>query len=368
MQGESSMKSIEQPARAATLATSIDPPVELCPENIQEDHWASISVIIPTYNRHQLLIAAIETILAQTYPPFEIVVVDDGSSDGTREVLQAFIDQRPDGGVPIRYFFQSNQGPAVARNRGVTEARGEWIAFMDSDDPWSPEKLEMQVHAMEKFKTDCGACFTDARLWNNLDMDTTAYKLAGNHYEQAAGIVPDTLRSITNSVAPFCWVQTTLIRKDLVSLAGGFDKDVRYGEDYDFLFRLSLLTKFCYVNKILVSINRTNSNTDPNTARRVWDELGPHLQGRQSMFEKWLKLGGELPPDVRKTVVHKLRETHSSWANWFLESGEYEKALQSVSSAMKYEMTAALAIKWALIRIAPAYARKIAPKSKSLLL
>jgi glycosyltransferase involved in cell wall biosynthesis len=368
MQGESSMKSIDQSTRAALLTTSSGQPVESGPESIRAGQRALISVIIPTFNRHELLIAAIETILAQTHPPFEIVVVDDGSSDGTGEMLQRFIDQRPDGGVPIRYFFQANQGPAVARNRGVTEARGEWIAFMDSDDPWSPEKLELQVRAMEQFKNDCGACFTDARLWNNLDMDTTAFKLAGNHYEQAAGIVPDIVRSISKSVAPFCWVQTTLIRKDLVSQAGGFDKDVRYGEDYDFLFRLSLLTKFCYVNKVLVSINRTNSNTDPNTVRRVWDELGPHLQGRQCMFEKWLKLSGGLPPDVRKTVVHKLRETHSSWANWYLESGEYEKALQSVSRAMKYEMTPSLAVKWALIRIAPGYARKIAPKSKSLLL
>src|ERR1017187_5289101 len=128
-----------------------------------------ISVVIPTYNRCQMLMTAIESVLAQTYPAFEMVVVDDGSSDGTGEILQRFIDQRYGRGMqtqPIRYFYQSNQGQSVARNKGVEEARGEWIAFLDSDGLWFSEKLEWQVRAVAQFKNDCGACLTDARLWN----------------------------------------------------------------------------------------------------------------------------------------------------------------------------------------------------------
>ena len=363
------MKSMCQPTQVTKLSASPGQPAEPHSGNLQRSNKPFISVVIPTYNRCQMLMTAIESVLAQTYPAFEIVVVDDGSSDGTGEMLQRFIDRRSGRGVqipPIRYFYQSNQGQSVARNKAVEEARGEWIAFLDSDDPWFSEKLEWQVRAIAQFKNDCGACLTDAKLWNNLDMDTTAFKNAGKHYEQTVGIIPDAVRCLAKSFGHW-WAQTLLVRKDLISRAGGFDPALHYGEDYDFLFRLSLITKYCYVNKILVSINRTNANTDPHAGSRLWDKLEIQFQGRQYMYEKWLKLSAGLPSDVRRTLVQNLRGVHSLWANWYLEIGEYEKARQAVSTAVKYELTPTLAVKWALIRIAPAFARRIAPKSKSLL-
>jgi glycosyltransferase involved in cell wall biosynthesis len=149
-----------------------------------------ISVVIPTFNRAREVKAALESVWAQTYPEFEIIVVDDGSRDGTGETLHQFTSQPYGHGKPMRYFFQPNQGQSAARNKGNAEARGEWIAFLDSDDRWLPKKLEWQIRAAEQFKYQCGACITDARLVNYENKDTTAFRAGGKHYEQDIGIDP----------------------------------------------------------------------------------------------------------------------------------------------------------------------------------
>ncbi len=146
-------------------------------------HRPFISVIVPTYNRSRQVQAALKSVLAQTYPEFEVIVIDDGSTDGTGEAVQRFVSQQGGNGKPIRYFFQINQGQSAARNKGFAEARGRWIAFLDSDDVWVPEKLEWQWRAIEQFKSKCGVCITDARLVDDLGMDTTAFRETGKRYE-----------------------------------------------------------------------------------------------------------------------------------------------------------------------------------------
>ena len=323
-----------------------------------------ISVVIPTYNRARQVKAALESVLAQTYPELEAIVVDDGSTDGTGEALQQLISQQGGNGKQIRYFFQPNQGQSAARNKGIAEARGEWIAFLDSDDVWLPEKLEWQVRAIEQFMNECGACFTDARFVNHLGMDTTAFRGVGRRYEQDIGIDPDAVRNLAKSFANY-WVSALLARADLVKQIAGFDPHIQFAEDHDFNFRLSLVTSFCYVNKPLVQIDRGAS--PPGSTCRPWDKFEVRLRGQQCMFEKWLRLDSKLPPDVRRTVVQDLRAVHSSWTNWYLETKRYAEARQAVSRAIKYEFTPTLAIKWALTQVAPNLARRISPKAKAYL-
>ena len=102
-----------------------------------------VSVIIPTYNRELLIARAIDSVLAQTYRDFEIIVVDDGSRDNTRNLLAAYTGK-------IKYVYQDNQGISAARNLGIRETSGKYIAFLDSDDYWTPEKLELQVDILDK--------------------------------------------------------------------------------------------------------------------------------------------------------------------------------------------------------------------------
>ena len=324
-------------------------------------HSPSISVVIPTYNRVRQVQAAVESVLAQTYPEFEVIVIDDGSTDGTGAAFQQLIGQHGSGGKPVRYLFQPNQGQSTARNKGIAEARGEWIAFLDSDDVWLPEKLEWQMRAMGQFKSQCGACITDARLVDNRGRDTTAFRESGNPYAETLGMAPGAVRTLVKTREPF-WVSTLLVRADVLEQAGGFDPDIHYAEDHDFLFRLSLVTSFCYVNKPLSSIDRSES--PQGSTCRPWDQMDVRLRGSQLMFEKWLKLDSKVPADVRKAVVKNLRETNSAWTNWYLQHGRYEEARQAAFRAIKYQLTSKLAIKWMLTQVAPGFARRISPKMR----
>jgi glycosyltransferase involved in cell wall biosynthesis len=320
-----------------------------------------ISVVIPTFNRARQVDAALKSVLAQTYREFEVIVIDDGSTDGTGEALQEIISPQGNGGTRVRYFFQSNQGQSAARNKGTSEARGEWVAFLDSDDVWLPEKLEWQVRALDQFKGKCCACITDVRLVDNLGMDTTGFQKSGKRYEETFGMETEAVGNLVMCRDPF-WVSTLLVRTDVVKQVGWFDLHLEYAEDHDFLFRLSLVTSFCYVNKPLSSLDRSKS---PQGSKcRPWDEVEVRLRGSQSMYEKWLKLDSELPPDVRKTVVQNLRQVYSAWTNWYLEHKRYDEARQAVCKAMKCEPTTKLAIKWTLTHVAPRFARRISPKMR----
>src|SRR5689334_21002915 len=122
-----------------------------------------LSVIIATYNREPLLNTAIDSVLSQTYHDYELIIADDGSGDNSADLVTSYAKNGATGGERIRYFYQDNQGKSVALNRAIEQARGEWVAFLDSDDYWLPEKLERQFRALDQFQGRCGACFTDGQ-------------------------------------------------------------------------------------------------------------------------------------------------------------------------------------------------------------
>jgi glycosyltransferase involved in cell wall biosynthesis len=320
-----------------------------------------ISVVIPTFNRAQQVQVALRSVLAQTYAKFEVIVVDDGSTDTTREVVEQFMSEQNGKGKQIRYFSQTNQGPSAARNKGIAEAKGECIAFLDSDDEWLPEKLEWQLRAIEKFNDKCCACITDARLVDNLGMDTTVFHESGKRYEETLGTDPQAAESLVKTREPF-WVSTLLARTDIVKRVGCFDPEIGYAEDHDFLFRLSLATSFCYANMPLSVIDRSKSPL--GSICRPWDKVEVRLRGSQAIFDKWLSLDSQLPSGVRSTLVRNLRNVHSAWANWYLEHEQYHEAREAVCKAIKYQFTPQLAIKWALTHMAPGFAKRILPKMR----
>lgn len=315
-----------------------------------------ISVVIPTFNRARQAQAALKSVLAQTYSEFEVIVVDDGSTDGTGEAIHRLVSQQGGNGEKIRYFLQPNQGPSIARNKGIEQAHGEWIAFLDSDDIWLPEKLELQVRAIQQFKNECGACFTDARMVNDLGMDASSFRSFGRPYDQTVGIASDALVSLAKGFCGF-WLSTLLVRTDLVRHIDGFDAEIQVAEDRDFYFRLALVTSFAYVDKPLVQTDRSPS--PPGSILRPWDKWHSRLGAHQLMYEKWLGSGTTLPPEVRKIVGRDLRSTHSHWANWYLGNEQYNEARKAVSRALHYGFAPNLAIKWMMICFVPAIARKV---------
>jgi len=314
-----------------------------------------VTTIIPTYNRAELTIAAIESVLAQTYSNVEIIIVDDGSTDGSGELLERFVRQKRSS-TEIYYFRQSNQGPSAARNEGIEKARGKYIAFLDSDDTWFPEKLTWQVNALERFKDECGACFTDACCGDNMGTNASSFKMFGRGYEQRVGIDRSAVKSLAKSFCGF-WISTLLVRADIIRRIGGFSLDISFAEDRDLFFRLSLVTALAYIDKPLAYSDR--SSTPPGSVCRPWEKVEVRLTGHQRMYESWLRLGSALPRDVRKTILQDLRATHCDWTNWHLEGRRYDEARQEMSKAIQYGLSPKAVAKWMLVWVAPAFARKL---------
>jgi len=328
-----------------------------------------VSVVVPTYNRQQALATAIRSILAQTYQDFEIIVVDDGSCDDTAACVKALIVQdgsNAQGEPRIRYVFQPNRGQSAARNTGIAHARGRWIGFLDSDDTWLPDKLSWQVRAGAQVADACGACFTDARLVDSAGLDESAFARAGMAFRDELGVCRDALRRLAVRFGGI-WLQTLLARQDLVRRIDGFDAQLRFAEDHDFLFRLALLTPFAYVGRPLAVIDRTSRNSDPTAQSRAWDRLDVRLGGDQRRLEKWLGLADTYPADVKRTVRRNLRRIHSGWANWHLEAGAFDAARQAAETAIGYQFTIPLAVKWTMIQIMPHLVKRIAPKATDML-
>jgi glycosyltransferase involved in cell wall biosynthesis len=321
-----------------------------------------VSVVIPTYNRGRATIAAMESVLAQTHSNLEIIVVDDASTDASNATIQRFIDQQG-GSRQMVLVSQRNQGASVARNTGIATARGEYIAFLDSDDCWESEKLEYQMRALERFGDKCGVCFTDARLVNNSGMDISSFQLHGRNYKQPMGIEQNASRLLAESFSGF-WVSSLLVRAHVAKQIGGFSPDISFVEDRDFHFRLSLVTGIAYVNKQLIRTDRTPSPAGSNI--RPWDKVEVQFRQQQRMLEKWLSMDPPLPSDLHKTVGRTLGALYSHWANWYLENGRYEEAREAISHAVEHKVALGTTVKWALTWLAPALARKVAPKTRAL--
>ncbi len=321
-----------------------------------------ISVIIPVYNRFELLKQVVESLLGQTVPVFEVILIDDGSIDGTSEALPRYLTATPRWQQRVKYFHQQNQGQAAAGNHGITHATGDWLAFNANDDLWLPQKLEWQFRALEKFK-DCKVCFTDAWFMNNARMKMTLFQLAGRDHPEPMGRLEDPLGYVLKSSPPLglhpVWVQTMVVEADLVRKLNGMDTSLRYGEDDDFVFRLACETKFCYVSQPMVLIDRTPPEHRHAGAARNFDNQIFRLEMNQRRFEKRLKMSQSLPPQVAEAARESLRGLHSEMANCYLRERDYTKAREALVRAAEYRNTPNLFLKRVLARLAPDLARQI---------
>ncbi|MGA2159075.1 MAG: glycosyltransferase family 2 protein [Dehalococcoidia bacterium] len=200
----------------------------------------SVSVIIPSYNRAYVVSRAINSVLAQTYQNFEIVVVDDGSIDNTHQVVINFHDER------VRYIrHEINMGVAAARNTGLRASVGEYIAFLDSDDEWRPAKLEKQIDAMTKATPDVGVVYT-----------ATEVAVGNQHQYLPLVTYPNNVAFKTVLAGKFPTTSTLLVRKECLLEIGLFDEEFRCGEDWDFMIRLSKRYGFKSVPEALTIYHR----------------------------------------------------------------------------------------------------------------
>ena len=193
-----------------------------------------ISVIIPTYNRAFFLDRALNSVLRQSLPCNEILVIDDGSEDETRVCVDRFSASCP---MPVRYIYQNNRGPSAARNRGIEEADFSCLAFLDSDDHWQKKKLEVQYNALGK-KPDSMISHTKERWLRR-----------GHHLNQKKKHIPGD-GDIFNHCLQLCAVgmSTVMVRKQIFAEAGMFNEKMRCCEDYDLWLRVSSRYPFLLVD------------------------------------------------------------------------------------------------------------------------
>ena len=314
-----------------------------------------VSVVIPTYNRAANVQKGVETVLAQTFSDLEVIVVDDGSEDETGEVLAKTFGDR------IRYYYQANQGASAARNKGISEARGEWIAFLDSDDEWERDKLEWQFKALERFSPQCAGCYTDVQLFNHPET-RTFFQLAEESYRHDGemGVSKEALKLLVRpgGAGMVICLSSFMGRADLIRTAGGFDLKLPYSQDSEFLFRLAMLTGFCYVNRPLIRFDRSPVELRHVGVSAQWTKLDFWLRDSQLRLEGLLRLSEGLPGEVVKLIRVQLGSIHSGWANWYLETGQYGKAREAISRAMRLDPTFSIAVKGLLTWTSPRLARQ----------
>jgi glycosyltransferase involved in cell wall biosynthesis len=194
----------------------------------------TVSIIIPTYNRAGMLTEAIDSVLAQDFTDFELIVVDDGSTDDTPQILKAY-------GAKIRVMRQHNQGVSAARNRGITAASGRFIAFLDSDDLWQPGKLTSQIEFLQN-TPDALICQTE-EIWirNGLRVNPKERhrKVSGMIFEQSLALC---------LVSP----SAVMARPGLFEKFGLFDENLPACEDYDMWLRVSCRCPIYLINTPLI--------------------------------------------------------------------------------------------------------------------
>ena len=213
-----------------------------------------VSIILPTYNRANLLPRAINSVLSQDYSNWELIVWDDGSTDNSEDVIRAFLDSR------LKYFYAENHGAAYARNRCIEVAQGEYLAFLDSDDEWCSGKLELQIKTMLSFP-EIDILFGD---FINIDVISGEKHRTFDKYTGAMDALgkiqlQDDLYLIrTNmpeilTLGNFIAMDTVMMRKEVIKRTGYFAENLRRSEDFELWWRMGLDgVRFAYQNQVLL--------------------------------------------------------------------------------------------------------------------
>ncbi len=301
-----------------------------------------VSVIIPTFNRAGVVTRAIDSVLGQTYRPVEVIVVDDGSTDATPEVLKSY-------GNAIVSVVQDNAGPSAARNRGVRESRGDLIAFLDSDDLWLASKLERQVDLLQRAGENVPCCLCDTRMGKADSQERSSFQIARVILDEPQGLWVNPGLVLATRFVLFC--QAALIRRGFLLDCGGFDERLWLMEDHDLALRLALRGPWAVIRDSLAVWCGANDDFNLSVAARkeparLWGcieyidrkileqergldgqvkrYLQRDLQGvrRRLLAQRWDARGRVLPRIAARMVVgwDRLRQA------WFRRSWSYPRA------------------------------------------
>jgi len=296
-----------------------------------------VSVVIPAYNHGRFVGEAIQSVLDQTFQDFELIVVDDGSTDHTREVVTTFPDPR------VRYIYQSNRGQAAARNAGILASGGEYVAFLDDDDVWLPTKLELQVQVLDSqpnvalvcsdlyvFDEESGA--TLGRLWHDRPF---------HHWIEPEEATRDPLKALLRRG---CFIAPTvaMARRESLIAVWGFDESLeRNHEDWDLFVRFCQRFAIAAIDVPLARNRQHSTNTHRNWVYMCESSIAVYnkalrefsladdeiqmverrLAGALSRYGRSLVLNGDMSLGRQKLVASiKVRPRRTSPYVWLVGS------------------------------------------------
>jgi glycosyltransferase involved in cell wall biosynthesis len=285
-----------------------------------------VTVAIPTYNRRELLREAIDSVFAQTWTDFEVLVVDDGSTDGTGEMIEQ-------DGHPIRYVYQANRGDAAARNRLIAETRTPLVAWLDSDDRWLPEKLEHQIALF-----DAAADERTIVYCPKLSIEPDGRIVRSKRPAPPSGQITASLFDNIFIPTPGVLIPVALLRE-----AGGFDERYRVCSDYRMWLVLSLTCSFVACPEPLVACRRhlasLSSASSANQAAKatMLEEFYSELGGRDAV--------------PRERAMRRLADQCRKAADLAHREGRRDEALAWYRKSLAYRLTPRAWLGWAARRL-----------------
>lgn len=229
-----------------------------------------ISVVIPLYNNTNTIIRAIHSVQNQTVQDFELIVVDDGSTDNSASIVKQLDDTR------ITLIAQQNQGVSAARNRGIEEAKYEWVAFLDADDEWKPTFLE----TCERLHNKYPQCDAIATAYQRQSIDGKTNHIILNNIPTTKDFILDNyFRVAATSDPPFCSI-SVMIRRDTIREIGGFPVGIKQGEDLLTWARLAYRYKIAYSpeSQAIFHTTEAQSQGKPRRIPSIEDEVGRELE------------------------------------------------------------------------------------------
>lgn len=273
-----------------------------------------VSVVIATYNRANFLPETIDSVLQQNFQEYELIVVDDGSTDGTRTLLQSYPSR-------VKYLYQENHGPSAARNLGVRHARAPWIAFQDSDDLSNPDHLAT-LYAYANDHPDCGMVFANgAYLGGTFRKRETIIPEA-----KSRRLAKDGVRLLDLFEKSVVRLQASLISKAAYLAVGGHDESLRICMDLDLSFRLFMSYPMAYLDRAVFRYRRHDGNTGRNEELRLTE----NIRVIQKLVEQFPAVEQELG---RRRIAERMSYRYYRLAKGRWKRGQREQARNAIQQA-----------------------------------
>jgi glycosyltransferase involved in cell wall biosynthesis len=270
---------------------------------------ATVSVVIPAYNAARFIEAAVDSVLAQSFQDIEVLVVDDGSTDETEALVSRY-------GSKIRYLRQNNGGVAAARNRGIEESDGRYVAFLDSDDAWLPKKLEHQITALERAR-ECRACYSAIAVCTESLIPLTIQR------SWRRGSALQDLLLLGNVIGS---PSSVLCDRRLFSAIGSFDPNLSQCADWDMWVRMATVTEFVYLDEPLVTYRQHGSNMSRDPALLERDSV--------TVLEKAFNLSN-VPPRLKSRQRDALGRNYRVLAGTYFHARRYHDCFRCITRAVE---------------------------------